>query len=52
MNDLVSFGNYLLSEEREQSVRSNPELADSVEERLRQVSDADIANWNDRYGNI
>jgi hypothetical protein len=42
--DLVSFGNYLLSEER----KTRYSLIDSeiqVDERLKHVSHADIENW-------
>lgn len=42
---LVSFGNYLLSEERNKSVESHPELKASVDERKMHVSDADVENW-------
>lgn len=45
LKDLVSFGEYLLSERRENMVLSHPTL--KGEERLRDVSDADIANWKD-----
>lgn len=45
---LVSFGKYLLSPEREASLRAtseaNPEAL-PYEERFREVYDADIANW-------
>lgn len=43
--DLVSFGEYLLSERRENMVKTHPTLTDSS--RLREVSDADLANWKD-----
>lgn len=40
--ELVKFGNYLLSEEREESIRETNEQ--TFEERKRFVYDADIAN--------
>jgi hypothetical protein len=44
--DLVSFGNYLLSDARRDSIMSNPETSpEAKEELLKQVTDADIANW-------
>ncbi len=46
--DLVSFGKYLLSEDREKSLKqTNEELPKSLpyEERKRLVHHADIANW-------
>lgn len=45
--DLVSFGNYLLSEKRTNLIKSHPEFVtnDQVEDRLRQVSHADYENW-------
>lgn len=46
--EIVSFGTYLLSEDRESHVKSNPILKDPA--RLRDVSQADIANWKDRNG--
>lgn len=49
--DLVSFGNYLLSKERRERFESHPEPTGTIEERLSQVHDADIANWlDDRAG--
>lgn len=45
-SDLVSFGNYLLSDARKESIMSNPETSpEAKEEILKQVTDADIANW-------
>lgn len=46
--DLVSFGIYLLSEEREKSLKQTSiEIPTSLpyEEKKRDVYDADIANW-------
>jgi hypothetical protein len=45
--DLIDFGNYLLSEERRELYESHP-LSDSMpslEERLSQVSHADVENF-------
>ena len=46
--DLVSLGNYLLSKEREDSLRQseieNPNIA-PYEDRFIQVTHADISNW-------
>lgn len=44
--DLVSFGNYLLSDERKERFQNHPEPPSiSLEERLRNVTHADIENW-------
>lgn len=44
--DLVSFGLYLLSEEREKLLANHPDFSsDSLSIRLRRVHDADLANW-------
>lgn len=45
--DLVSFGNYLLSEERRETLKSNPNFPDGelLEERLSDVHHADFENW-------
>ena len=47
---LVSFGRYLLSQERTDRVKSNEALSDIVEERLADVSDADVYNWKEKVG--
>ena len=45
-SDLVKFGNYLLSDARRESIMSNPETSpEAKEEILKQVTDADISNW-------
>lgn len=49
--DLVSFGKYLLSEERKESLEQTSiedVKALPSEERLREVYHADIQNWKDR----
>lgn len=45
--DLVSFGDYLLSDERKEKILSNPEFEGRLEEDLKQVYDADLANWSE-----
>lgn len=45
-SDLVAFGSYMVSGLREQTIRNNSELTEEeVRDRLKQVSDADMANW-------
>ncbi len=44
--DLVSFGKYLLSEQRRYLFASHPEFGEKrLEERLSDVHDSDIENW-------
>ena len=44
--DLVSFGNFMVSDSRRKMYENHPELKDeNIEERLKQVNDADLANW-------
>lgn len=45
--DLVSFGNYLLSEERREVFKNNPNFPNGelLEERLSEVHHADVENW-------
>lgn len=45
--DMVSFGRYLLSEERTKLIKTNPPTGKSlsVEERLREVYHTDYENW-------
>lgn len=50
MKDMVSFGNYVLSDERRELYANHPQ-ADSMpplEERLKHVSHADVENWKDK----
>jgi hypothetical protein len=45
--EVVSFGNYLLSDERKGYVLNHPEKSNEQKnEALKQVSDADIFNWD------
>ena len=50
--DLVSFGEYLLSDERKEKIINHPEASKMppVEERLKQVHHADLCNWFDKVG--
>jgi len=46
--DLVSFGKYLLSEQREESLKNTSKLNETslpYEEMFREVYDADLQNW-------
>jgi hypothetical protein len=43
--DLVSFGNYLFSKEREKLLAEVADIELSVEERRATVTDADLENW-------
>lgn len=52
-SDLVSFGSYLLSEDRRKLIVNHPGFkSDSIQGRLKQVSDADIQNWKKSVSNI
>lgn len=48
--DLISFGEYLLSEKRTDSIWNNTIYSTNelVEERLAQVLDADLENWKEQ----
>ena len=51
--DLVSFGLYLLSEEREELLTNHPDFSsDSLGIRLRRVHDADLANWENSNASL
>lgn len=43
--DLVSFGEYLLSDERKQMILDNPEFENRSEDDLKIVYHADLFNW-------
>lgn len=44
--DLVSFGEYMVSPQRRKHFESHPNPPDlSLEERLSEVYDADLSNW-------
>ena len=46
--DLISFGLYMTSEQRERMLREHPDFdSASYEERSRRVYDADVRNWLD-----
>jgi|32_taG_2_1085360.scaffolds.fasta_scaffold253197_1 hypothetical protein len=47
LEDLISFGEYLLSQERTQQIIEHPDAAKMppVEERLKLVYPTDIKNW-------
>jgi hypothetical protein len=47
ISDLISFGRYLLSEEREGYLKESSSKI-PYEERFRNVSYADIENWKDK----
>lgn len=49
--DLVTFGNYLLSDLRRSKFNST-ELNDLPKERISKVHDADIANWQDMENEV
>lgn len=43
--DLVAFGNYLLSDKRRESFKSHPQPVGTLEDRLKQISHADVENF-------
>ena len=47
-NDLVSFGNYMLSEARKKSITENPEITNSPTRKmlLQAVTNFDMGNWH------
>ncbi len=47
-NDLVSFGNYMLSEARKKSITENPEITNSPTRKmlLQAVTNFDLGNWH------
>ena len=54
LEDLVSFGEYLLSQERTQGIIDHPDAAKMapVEERLKLVYHSDIENWKEKRREI
>lgn len=50
-SDIVSFGNYMVSEERKNSFEASKDLYTgvTVEERLTQVHHADVENWKEKH---
>lgn len=46
-SDMISFGEYMVSEERTQWIINHPDAATMppVDDRLKQVHDADYQNW-------
>lgn len=48
-DEMVSFGNYLLSEERTKAKMQHPDFnPEQKEESLKQVTHADLSNWFDK----
>ena len=47
-NDLVSFGNYMLSEARKKSITENPEITNAPTRKmlLKAVTNFDMGNWH------
>lgn len=44
--DLVSFGEYMMSDQRRKMYEEHPELKnEDIEEKLKNVNNADLANW-------
>jgi hypothetical protein len=50
-SDLVSFGEYLLSQERTKLIKEN-ESGIPLEKRLEDVSHADLENWKEKQKTI
>ena len=46
LNDLISFGNYLLSEERRNTLKQAKNVP--INDKIKQVHDSDIDNWNNK----
>lgn len=53
-SDLVSFGEYLLSDDRKKSFRQNNPISEelSVEERLKKVYDSDMSTWKEKQKTV
>lgn len=50
LEELISFGEYLLSDERTKAIVEHPDAAKMapVADRLKQVHDADVENWKEK----
>lgn len=46
---LVDFGNYLLSDKRNELLKSNTDAELPLEERKKMVYDSDVSNWHAQY---
>ncbi len=47
--EMISFGNFLLSEERTEMLVKHPETTEeNISERINQVSHADFENWKQK----
>lgn len=49
IKELIAFGNYLLSNERNEMIEKHPELKEIVEQRKKEVSHADVENWKETF---
>ena len=49
--ELVEFGKFLLSKEREELVFQDKKSVDEFKTSISQVSDADLRNWQNQKGN-
>lgn len=49
--ELVEFGKFLLSKEREELVFQDKKSADEFKTSISQVSEADLRNWQNQKGN-
>ena len=49
--ELVEFGKFLLSKEREELVFQDKKSVDEFKTSISQVSDADLRNWQNKKGN-